>query len=326
MRSTAFFVIFCVLVLLGTESAHAAAFTPSKVYVGIQAVPEYPEPGDAVRLTASTARKVGEYSYTWTVDDEIVAEGIDVSSISVSSKSAGERTVIQLAITDIAGIPRGEAEYVIQPGSVDIAWQGETYAPPFYEGKRLPNKNSSLSIEAIPHLFIDGVRLNKNELVYLWEIDGVARKADSGYGKFFIRISPSRFSRATNVSVTVQTLDGVYVVKANTRIPSVDPVFTVYEKLPLSGIQFEKAVPEIFALKADEVTFEVSPFFSTNANSLTYEWLLSGAPFAVDQATPRRATFRREGSGGGIFNVEIRGEKSGQLYNKGSAAFRLSLE
>jgi hypothetical protein len=325
MRFSFFLIVLCVLISACPGSA-IAAFVPSSVYVGIRATPEYPEPRDSVTLTASTAQNPGKYSYTWTVDDEVVAEGMDVSTITITAKSAGERTVVLLSITDTAGIPRGETEYVIQPGSVEIAWEGETYVPPFYAGKAFPNKNGRLSIEAIPQMFLDGVRLNKNELVYLWEIDGVARKAESGYGKFFMITSPSRFSRATTVSVTVQTLDGIYAARSSVRIPSADPIFVVYEKLPLAGVQFEKAVLKTFVLRAEEAAFEVHPFFSVNPNSLSYEWFLDKAPFEVGEATPRRATFRREGSGGGIFSVEVRGEKSGELYNRGAAKFLLSLE
>jgi hypothetical protein len=314
------------LLMFALPSTAFAAFMPAPVYVGIRATPEYPAPNSPVTLSASTARSAGEYSYAWFVDGELVAEGVDITSISIQTKNAGEETVIALEITDVDGVIRGTTDYVIQPGSVDVLWEGQTYTPPFYHGRPYPNNNSIITLEAVPHLFSTQGRFNKNELVYLWEVDGKAVPGKSGYGKSTIKVTPSRFKNATTVRLTVESRDGVHAARTSVIVPSVRPIFAFYEKKPLLGVSYERAVEGTYRLQKEEATFEVVPFFVNNPASLQYTWALDRVPFAVDASAPRTATLRKQGAGGGIFSVEVSGERADALYDRGSAGFRLSLE
>ncbi len=314
------------LVLLAIPALSHAAFFPSSVYVAIQATPEYPAANSDVTLKANTARTMGVYSYAWFVDDELYAEGVDITSISIRTKGPGQQTIVTLEITDSEGIIRGTTDYTIQPGSVDLVWEGRTYTPPFYRGRPYPNANSTIALEAIPHLFSPNGRINKNDLVYTWEIDGKVVQAISGYGKSTARVSPSRFRNETLVRLTVESRDRVYATQTSVRIPAVDPVFVLYEKIPLAGTIFEKAIQGTYTLDSDEASFELIPYFVNNANDLNYTWSLNQNPFEVEPLSPRVATLRREGGGGGVYTVQVEGKREEALYDRGKAGFTLTLD
>lgn len=315
-----------VLLLLLPLASFAAILPTSRVPVSVGATPAYQKANQIVVVRAYASVPKGLYTYSWTVNGNLAGEDIDLEEITVSSGNPGSRTVVNVSVIDVDGVTRGEAEYVIRPAGVDLVWEGATYVPPFYNGKRYANTESPILVEAIPHMVENGVPIPRQSLVYTWEVDGKLIREASGYGKTILKTLPSRLKRETPISVTVSTPDGRLAAKQNVAIPHVTPHLAVYEIKPLVGTFYERAVIGTRNFAGEEMAFRTVPFFISEENDLAYSWFLNNEPFSLSGNDPSVAVFRKTGDGTGVFTVKVRAEKEGSVFEKGAASFGLSFE
>ncbi len=314
-----FFVLLVLLVFLPTPSL-------ADVTVRIGATPQYPSPNQQVTLTARSIAEKGVYTYFWTVNGTLLTEGVDLDTVTIFAGRNGAETNVDVALVDINGNIAGTDSYALLPGSVDVVWEGRTYTPPFYRGKPYPTGDSQIVLQAIPHLMQSGAEIPANQLVYSWDIDGEKPRALSGYGKSAVTITPASFRHSTIVSVTAQTRDGSYAARTSTEIPTVTPQIVVYEDAPLGGIKLYRAMPSTVTFVGDEMTFWAAPFFVIDPGAMTFAWTLNDTPFALDQADPSSATFRKTGPGGGIFSVGVSVQRTGHIFEQAARIFNLSFD
>src|SRR3990167_10337236 len=68
----------------------------------------------------------------------------------------------------------------LQAEEVDLLWQGNSYVPPFYEGRTLWSSQSRITFLAIPHGAGIG---NPANLTYKWTKNGTVLGNINGVGK-----------------------------------------------------------------------------------------------------------------------------------------------
>jgi len=156
---------------------------------------------------------------------------------------------------------------------VELLWQGETYTPPFYEGKSIWSTHSRITIVALPS--IPNIQ-NINNLEYIWTKNGEVQGTISGVGKNYFSFSDSIFSKPTLIKVSVLSSDGSSLVSKEIELTPSFAKVLVYENNPLYGLMFHKEVGELYSINNNEVTFTSFPlFFSTivkNSNVVDYSW------------------------------------------------------
>ena len=184
--------------------------------------------------------------------------------------------------------------------SVDLLWQGETYTPPFYEGKALWSKQSSITLVAIPTGLGSQASLN-----YRWTKNGTVLGSISGVGKSSITFTDSILSRPQTVQVDIVSANGALLASASTLVIPISPTLLVYENDPLYGFLFNRAVSGESKLEKREVTFGAFPlFFSANRNNniLNYVWdTNTGA-----ENTTSSVTYRTPDDASGTAQVSVR--------------------
>jgi|GEM_PF-7054905 len=316
---------FIAAVLLIPSVASAAVVPMPRISVTIGATPSYQRPNETVKLTASASVPQGLYTYRWEVNGNLAGEDIDLTSITLNSGSAGVETVVTVSLREGSAV-KGEARYVLRPAEIDILWEGETYVPPTYSGKRLPNGESPIKLEVVPHFLKNGKPTPKQELIYTWTVEGERRQSLSGYGKSSARITSARFKDTTTVTVVAESPDGLLAAEKTVTIPHVTPRLVVYEVKPLAGLWLSRAVPAVVSLMGEEATFRAIPYFVRNPDLLSYRWLLNGTPSPSSDAAPYVATFRKTGNGKGSFTISVQGTRGGSIFEKAAASYKLSVE
>lgn len=155
--------------------------------------------------------------------------------------------------------------------SVDILWQGEGYAPPFYKGRTIWSHQSSITLAAIPQGL--GAASNLN---YQWTRNGTILGNISGIGQSSITFLDSVLSRAQTIKVEILSEEEDVLAKSSITVTPSAPNVLVYENSPLYGFMFHREVSGNFLLKDAEVTFTAFPmFFNTGSRSnpnLRYSW------------------------------------------------------
>lgn len=316
--------LVALFLLIVPISAFAALIPIRGEFIQIKISPEYPLPGQSVTVTAHTSLESLSKTLSWTVNDEPIAEGAGLSSIQVTAGALGTETAVEVAILDETGI-RGTARYIIRPAEVDLIWEGKTYVPPLYVGRRLANANASVVVLAEPRIMQSGRIVPKGELSYKWSLNGSLDGARSGIGRSTYTFTPRSYTDPSRVSVVVETKDGKVRGQGSATISSIEPIAVVYEDRPLSGLMFDRSVARGTNLTEDEITFRVMPYFAARPDDLSYEWKFEGTTIDPGSDDPRIATFRRVGDGTGTFTVEVAFSNASLLFERAASAFGLTL-
>lgn len=288
----------------------------------IQIVPNFPAAGANVLVTAQNVLNGDAFTYSWTVNGEVVEQGIGRNSIVVTVGGVGEETTVSVTITDGA-ITVGGTSRTIVPAELDLVWEAETYTPSFYVGRPLATGASPVSVTAVPNLRENGVRISESELVYEWFVDNSRSPVRSGYGLNTVSITPPSFSAPFTVLVNAKTQSGAVAVQSSVEITPRAPEIVLYEKTPLLGTLFNRAITNSVTLFDEEITVGLFPLYITNPDRPAYSWEVDGSPVEPGE-TPRELTLRKTGPGSGRFTIKTSLETAGSLFERASKSFILT--
>ena len=290
----------------------------------LQIRPTNPRPGDTVTVEAQNISDDDSVVYVWRVNGSVVDQGRGVTGVTFTAGSSGSATVVSVSASTDQGFV-GEKTVTVRPSIVDVVWEGNTYTPPLYVGRPLATGSSSITLQAVPEIFQQGVRLAPTNLVYRWYINHSQAPVVSGYGEQSISINTPFFANPFTVSVLVTTPDGTIESSGFVTIQPFDPEIVVYENAPLLGTRFDQAIMTQFVLVEEEVTLEAFPLYVQTPRDLTYLWTLdSTAVEEVQKETPRMVTFRRQGAGSGRFTVGFSMKSLNRLFEKATTQFQLT--
>lgn len=314
--------LFVVLVALPLSAFSQTIPTVSPA-LELRTIPSNPTAGDTVTVRAENVASVGNTTFVWTVDGRVVDQGIGISGISVTVGALGTPTTVSVRATE-GGILRGERTLTITPAAVDVVWEGLTYTPPFYNGLPLPNPSSEVRLLAIPHVLVGGTRVAAGNLVYTWYVNSSQTPTLTGYGRTTLTVRPPQFANDFTVRVRVATPDGSVSTERALTIEPVQPEILFYERAPLLGYLFNRAVVDSYALNEEEVTFGAFPLYVGDLDSPRYGWSLNGTSVDETSQGGREVTFRRSGAGSGVFTVAFNLENSRALFERARSNFLLS--
>ena len=313
-----FFLMF--LALLPATAAAQSALDSIPIQIGVS--PENPRPGDTVTLAISGNTGSDLASFTWSVNGTVVLQGVGARNLSLKMGALGQTTDVTVDMND-----RGEqnsGEILLSPSTVDLVWEGQTYTPPLYLGRPLPNGGSTITLLAVPHIISNGKEIPISNFVYTWKVNGGPLAGKSGYGKAAATVTPPQFDEAFTVSVHAETTDGSQAADNTVTIEPQRPKLVFYEIGALSGIQFQKSLSGEVAVPGDEISFSAEPFFVSSPDSLLLQWSLDGKPVAVDPQKPRDITFRKTGADSGTHSVDATFKNNALFLEHGEAGLKLS--
>ncbi len=301
-----------------------AAFLPTiNTPLDIGLSPSSPRAGDVVTVSVENILAPGNTLFTWRVNGAVVDQGIGVTETTITAGRIGSATTVSVSASE-NGIPKGEKTLTLRPAEVDIVWEAHTYVPPFYEGLPLPNPDSTITLLAVPYIIQNGTRVPADDLIYTWHINNHQAPEVVGYGRSSITITPPQFLNQFSVSVSAKTRAGDVVARRDVRITPQRPSVVVYERAPLLGFRFDRAVGESFNLTEEEATFSAFPLYANTPLKAQYEWELNGVPVLETGSNSREITFRRQGEGRGAHSVSFSFETLGALFERASTNFLIS--
>lgn len=197
----------------------------------------------------------------------------------------------------------------INAQSVDLLWQGETYAPPFYKGRALWSNQSKITFVAIPQ----GLG-SPASLYYKWTKNGTVLGNVSGVGRNYLYSYDSALSRPQNVEINILSgPKGTVLASASTLVVPIPPALVVYENNPLYGFMFHREIGGTHQLKEKEVTFTAFPFFFSVFdrlnNDIGYEWRTN-----VGEAQIRNSvTYRTPEDESGVSAIGVRATSKSKI-------------
>jgi len=322
LKTTIFLSLLTIPLVISLQ-ANAQSFGET---LDVTFTPQSPSVGEKVSMTVKNVVKdLNRIQITWSLDGKIVKQGIGEKNFEFNLGSMGSVS----SVTVSAG---GLSKNVqIRPTDIDLVWETDGYAPPFYKGKTLRVFQGNVRLVAIPHFITPGgSALDRKKLVYTWRNGGILNPSGSGYGKNYLIYSGSIISHPLNIKVEVSSLDGDYKGSKGISVQEIEPKILLYEDHPLYGTLYNNALNDKeFVLNDKEVRATAMPyFFSTqniNASKLKYSWSINGAR-SNNPSFKNSVVFRQEGSVAGASNVSLSLENSEEFMQASRAAFNIKFE
>ena len=216
----------------------------------------------------------------WSINGKVEKTGIALKEIQFTVGKSGSITTISATIKT----PTGEMvtnSKTINPASVSLIWEANTYSPPFYKGRSWYTKGSSIRVIAIPDMVNSTGNVFKSaDLTYKWYRNNQVLGEQSGRGKNIAIIETSSYiDDETSIMVEVFSPDNSVSASYITTITPKDPQVLIYEMSPIYGVLYEKALYGQMQVYAKEIILKAEPmFYSTNngIDSVDYTWRVNG--------------------------------------------------
>lgn len=285
--------------------------------LGVEIIPSYPSPNETVfvNLTLYTD-DLNSADITWYQNGKSVLSGKGETKYSFKTGSVGEETKIEIKIKLLSGASFSKS-FTLNPASVNLVWEANSFVPPFYRGKALHPRQGSLKIVAMPEFVKGGKRVLPPNLVYQWSSGINVYQDQSGYGKSVIILNGSLLGRAEDIEVLVTDPVNNLVAQGFIDISPIDPEIVFYENSPYYGHLFDVAIDNPFNLKSEEVQIVAAPYYFTKdgGSSLLYNWRLNGQ-IIPDLTGSRTAVFRKPEDKKGQSIVSLQVENTNRILQQ----------
>jgi len=269
-------------------------------------VPENPLPGQSVTISLTAyGSDINTADISWTVNGTVIQKGTGLNQFSFTAGNNGETKNVVATIL-FENQPEVIKTFNITPQEVSIIYEANSYTPPFYKGKGLYSLEGTVTFVAIPNLVSStGVKLNPNNLIYKWTIDGTVLGSKSGYGKNSLSYTGSILGKDALVMVDVTSQDKTTTGKGVVLLSVERPEVLLYEKNPLYGTLFNKELSSNgLSLGEKEITISAVPYSTSasniNGGNLSYSWLINSSkipvPTSQNYVTFRNATGQKGSS------------------------------
>lgn len=314
----------CVLSISTTSFVQAQTLTIPTIEETIEATirPKLPRAHDDVSISVVNYNtNFDEVTIRWYVNDVLISEGIGETSFNFTTGAAGTETKVTMEATTREGRVI-ERVYTFNPGEVDLIWEADSYAPPFYRGKKLHPVEGTIRIVAVPLLKDEsGATLNANDVIYTWKVDNKPRRELSGYGKRAITLDKKdTFKANLPVSVEVSAPNSVMVASNTMTVQTVRPIVLLYEHNPLYGMWFNRTLTSGYDLLSEEIKITAQPLFfgvrDPDHAKLNYSWSMNGQRIDFTDSTRNTLTLRHTG-GSGESRIQVEAQHDDALFQGG---------
>jgi len=273
----------------------------------IETTPEHPEPNQNIKISvASYSVDITKSTVSWYVNDSLVKSGVALQEIEINTGQPGSRLVVKVSIRNSDGVT-AEGSLTLEPAEVDLYFEPITFTPPFYRGKSLGTKESSVKFIAISNLVNkSGAIIPDGQTYYKWSIDGSVDLNNSGVSKNSYLYKGKLISRPVEVSVEASSINSDEVAVKHKIFTTIDPITLFYENNPSLGILFNRSLSSDVNLISREVEINAVPYYFSKDEivNLNYTWKVNGST-VVDSENANSIVFRRENGSGGNSKIAL---------------------
>lgn len=300
--------------------------------VNFSTTPKNPTAGDTVLLRVeSFAVNLNTATLLWSVDGELVKEGVAVKDISVTAPEFGKKLIVDVIILAADG-RKIDKQYVLAPSEVDVLWEAQTYTPPFYKGKALPTFKSLVRVTAIPRF--GGLTSNPKEYYYQWTYNRNLNVGEA-LGKNSVVIPMGYADSAVPVTVNVSMPETDWKGVKSISVEGSMPKIVLYENDPLLGIKFNRPMNSTPGSKGGNsritgetqyATYAVPYFFSTDDllnNKLIFRWEVN-RKYTSPGLSPRYLTLLKPETGNADYNLSLRVQNPNRILQDARANAEVS--
>ncbi len=297
------------LVFIPALSSAQSGFLPFSTTneLSIEMIPNYPRPNEKIYISINLyTDDISSADISWFVNGKLQTKGKGLLSFSTKLGEVGTETKIDIKASLLSGSNISKTLTIV-PASADIAWEAQSYVPPFYKGKALHSRQGVIKLVAIPEFYKNGKKIPPENLVYTWSNKAEVFQDKSGYGKNVILLNGSILGDVDSIELLVTDPVNNLVADAFVDIFPTDPTIVFYKNDPFYGQLYNQSIPSLYDLKTEEVQLLASPFYFSKerSNNMKYEWRINGS-LVEELSNSLTAIFKKpEGSGQSRVSLQI---------------------
>lgn len=289
--------------------------------------PENPGAFESVNVILdSNLIDLRRYQISWYIDGKITVQGFGKTRLTTTTKNYGQTTKIEVVIA----IPTGAITktLMVTPQDVSTMWEAmDSYVPPFYEGKKLPARESIVKIVAIPNFIKNGRTVDPETLVYNWKRNDNIILDSSSYGASSILIQNNKLRASEVISVTASTADDSNNGTADQYITFFNPKILFYQKDPTTGITSPFA--RTFSnMRTAQLTVVAEPYFFSlsqkNPSALDFSWSVNNDPVSLSDTRNKQLLNLQNPGGSGNANLKLTITNPLTVYQKAVNSLRVN--
>lgn len=288
--------------------------------------PKTPEPYQDVSVSLSSyATDLNKATISWKENGKTVLSGIGKTTYSFKTSGPGVRTTITVSVRPSDSIVSINKTITINPSEVELLWESvDGYTPPFYKGKTLGIRGSSMKVVAIPST--SSISSGIGNMSYTWKNNGEVNQNVSGYNKNTYTFKGDLFDGGNEITVSVSSVDGKYSAEKTLSISSYDPEIIFYKKSPTEGVLYNNGLKDNVFMGDSEFTLVAEPYFlpiNSNTNYMSYAWKINGN--YIETPRREREMTLRPSSRGGYATINLSIENISKLFQKVVGNLKISL-
>lgn len=287
--------------------------------------PKNPGPYEDVTITLSSyATDLTKADMEWKINGQTISYGIGKTNYTLKTGEVDTVIVVDVIINPAESTTSISKKIAIYPSEIEIMWESiDGYTPPFYKGKSLPSKGSSLKIVAIPNT--KTITSGIGNISYSWKKADSAVTEASGYNKNYYIAKNSLFESDNKITVSASSVSGNYKAEKTIYLPSYDPQIIFYKKSGADGILYNKALKNEEALLENEMTIVAEPYFMTTkgGDDFNYAWKINGN--IVETPSKKNEMTVRPTSRGGYATISLLIKNLDELLQEATRKIKINL-
>ncbi|MBI2049004.1 MAG: hypothetical protein HYT29_01015 [Parcubacteria group bacterium] len=282
--------------------------------ITLTVTPEFPRANDQVTVSArGFSVDLDRAEVSWYLNGKLEKKAVGGATFSFRAGALGKTSSLTILV-DSPTQGTFRETLAVRPAEVDILWESRAYTPPFYKGKSLLPSSETVTLTAMPTLVAgNGRALDGAALVYSWEQDGRKLLSESGFGKRTATITGPLLFQESIISLEVSSLDKSLVARRTIVLAPVEPKIIFYEKHPLRGILYARALENIFTLLKEEFVLRAEPFFFSKSAEKTgaprFSWTVNSATVLPQEINELILRHEGDESGSSRVGLVVKDEK-----------------
>ena len=278
--------------------------------LSISFAPEYPQPGQQVTATVSSAgESARSATIAWVLDGVTQQQERGGVSFTFLAGQNGSSQKLDVLLRTTSGSVLSKS-VTIYPSELTLLWEAATYTPPFFRG-------------ASPY--------TNEELIYTWSKNSTVLGSQSGVGARSLVTEGPKFLGSYILSVEVRSPDGARNARSSARIVTQDPHLVLYERDPLIGVRYHDAILDGHIFRgSSQVEIQAVPYSMdtsyVNGRELSYTWRINNAAANAPDAAPSSLTIQLSSEKNLTTTIRVAVEHASRLLQAAEGVFRVTFE
>jgi len=310
-------ILFIALVLL----LPSFSFAQTEGDVSLTLKPENPGPNSSVTATIqSFSVDLNKAKISWFVNGKTIATGTGKINFDFTTGQSNTKTNLEIQIETTNNV-KIDKKIVLDGGEVNLLVSAaDSFVPPFYRGRTLPARESQIKVTAVPNVKSGTKNLKQEDFVYKWTWN--FKITQSEFNKSFLIFKQGILDNIENISVNIDSVKDGLKASNKISVTPMTPKIVFYEKDPVRGVNYNKALNQGLKLSKNETIIVASPYFFSSRNikksDLSFKWFMNDNE--ISDITTNELPVQI-GQPGGTTKIGVEIESKSRLYQTLTASF-----